>query len=91
MVDIPCVARRGDMPLAEVAADFDVSEESVRRWKRQAEIDHGRREGLTTAEQAETSRIERSRSSPIPRLTDPTWPETSCTRFGGTWKVGPCF
>ena len=30
--DVVAVARRGDLTLAEVAADFDVSVESVRRW-----------------------------------------------------------
>ena len=31
----------GDLTYAEVAADFDVSIESVRRWVRQADIDDG--------------------------------------------------
>ena len=47
------VARRGDMTVAEVAADFGISVESVKRWKRQAEIDDGIVDGLTTAEQSE--------------------------------------
>jgi transposase-like protein len=51
--DVARVARRGDMTLAEVAADFDISLESVRRWKRQAEIDDGVKDGLTSAEQSE--------------------------------------
>jgi transposase len=51
--DVVTVARRGDLTLAEVAADFDVSVESVRRWMRQADIDDGVSEGLTTAEQDE--------------------------------------
>ena len=51
--DVARVARRGDRPVAEVAADFGVSLESVRRWKRQAERDDGMRDGLTTAEQSE--------------------------------------
>jgi len=51
--DVARVARRGDRPVAEVAADFDVSLESVRRWKRQAERDDGMQDGLTTAEQTE--------------------------------------
>lgn len=32
--DVVRVARRGDLTLAEVAADLDVSVESVRRWSR---------------------------------------------------------
>ena len=51
--DVVTVARRGDLILAEVAADFDVSVESVRRWVRQADIDDGVRDGLTSSEQSE--------------------------------------
>jgi transposase len=57
--DVARVARRGDRPLAEVAADFDVSLESVRRWKRQAERDDGLKDGLTTAEQSELVQLRR--------------------------------
>ena len=57
--DVARVARRGNVPLAEVAADFDVSEESVRRWKRQAEVDDGMKNGLTTAEQTELVQLRR--------------------------------
>lgn len=57
--DVARVARRGDRPLAEVAVDFDVSVESVRRWKRQAEIDAGMKDGLTAAEQSELVELRR--------------------------------
>jgi transposase-like protein len=43
----------------EVAADFDVSPESVRRWMRQADIDDGVKDGLTTAEQSELVQLRR--------------------------------
>lgn len=59
--DVARVARRGDMTVAEVAADFDVSIESVRRWKRQAEIDDGIKDGLTTAEQSEVVQLRRDK------------------------------
>jgi transposase-like protein len=58
--DVVTVARRGDLTVAEVAADFDISVESVRRWLRQAEIDDGVRDGLTSAEQAEVVQLRRS-------------------------------
>jgi transposase-like protein len=45
--DVVTVARRGDLTVAEVAADFDISVESVRRWMRQADIDDGVVGGLT--------------------------------------------
>jgi transposase len=57
--DVARVARRGDLTYAEVAADFDVSVESVRRWVRQAEIDDGVKDGLTSAEQAEVVQLRR--------------------------------
>ena len=57
--DVVRVARRGDLSLAEVAADFDISVESVKRWKRQADIDEGIKDGLTCAEQAEAVQLRR--------------------------------
>ena len=57
--DVVTVARRGDLTIAEVAADFDVSPESVRRWMRQADIDDSVRDGLTTAEQQEVVQLRR--------------------------------
>jgi len=59
--DVVSVARRGDLTIAEVAADFDVSVESVRRWMRQADIDDGIRDGLTTAEQSEVVQLRRDK------------------------------
>jgi transposase len=55
------VARRGDLTVDEVAADFDVSVESVRRWMRQADIDDGIKDGLTTAEQTELVQLRREK------------------------------
>ncbi len=57
--DVVTVARRGDLTINEVAADFDISPESVRRWMRQADIDDGVKDGLTTAEQAELVQLRR--------------------------------
>jgi len=59
--DVVRVARRGDLTVAEVATDFDVSVESVRRWMRQADIDDGVRDGLTTAEQNEVVQLRRDK------------------------------
>jgi transposase-like protein len=58
--DVVRVARRGDLSIAEVAADFDISVESVKRWKRQADIDEGIKDGLTSAEQAEVVQLRRA-------------------------------
>ena len=59
--DVVTVARRGDLTVPEVAVDFDISAESVRRWMRQADIDDGVKDGLTTAEQAELVQLRRDK------------------------------
>jgi transposase-like protein len=58
--DVVKVARRGDLTVNEVAADFDISPESVRRWMKQADIDDGLKDGLTTAEQDEVVKLRRA-------------------------------
>jgi transposase len=57
--DVVTAARRGDLTVAEVAVDFDVSIESVRRWMRQADIDDGIKDGLTSSEQTDIVRLRR--------------------------------
>lgn len=57
--DVVTVARRGDLSVNEVAADFDIAPESVRRWVRQADVDDGVKDGLTTAEQSELVQLRR--------------------------------
>ena len=59
--DVVSVARRGDLSFPEVAVDFGVAEETVRRWMRQADIDDGIKDGLTTAEQAEIVQLRREK------------------------------
>ena len=51
--DVVRVARRGDLTQADVAADFDISVESVRRWVRQSDVDDGVIDGQSTSEQNE--------------------------------------
>lgn len=59
--DVVNVARRGDLSVAEVAADFDISIQSVRRWMHQADVDDGVKDGLTTAEQSELVQLRRAK------------------------------
>jgi transposase len=59
--DVVTVARRGDLTHAEIAADFDISVESIRRWMKQADIDDGISEGLTSSEQSELVQLRRDK------------------------------
>ena len=59
--DVVTVARRGELTRAEVAADFGISEQSVNRWMRQADIDDGIKDGLTTSEQSEVVQLRRDK------------------------------
>jgi transposase len=59
--DVVRVARRGELTHAEVAHDFDISVESVRRWVRQADVDDGVVEGQTSAEQNELVQLRREK------------------------------
>ena len=53
----------GDRSIGQVAQDFDLTETAVRAWVKQAEIDGGEREGLTTEERQELSRLRRENRS----------------------------
>ena len=47
------LCRTSGRSIAQVARDLGIGETAVRRWVAQAEIDAGRRPGLTTEEHAE--------------------------------------
>ena len=49
--DIVERCRRGDRTVGQVAKDFDLTETAVRDWVKQAQVDAGEREGLTSDEQ----------------------------------------
>jgi transposase-like protein len=53
------LARERAKPLAQIASDIGISESCLRHWLAQAEIDEGKREGLTTEERAELVRLRR--------------------------------
>ena len=48
---------RSGRSIPEVCRDMDLTETAVRGWVRQADIDHGRREGLTSTEREELARL----------------------------------
>lgn len=49
--------RSSGRSFSEVSSELGISEESLRRWVKQTEIDAGEREGLTTEEQEELRRL----------------------------------
>ena len=51
------LCRSSGSSIAAVARDLDLSETAVRRWVNQAEVDAGRRDGLSTAEREELARL----------------------------------
>jgi transposase len=51
--------RISDKPIAQTAKDLGVTDQTLRNWKRQAEIDAGKAEGLTTDERAELRELRR--------------------------------
>jgi len=53
------LCQRGDRSIGEVSRDFDLTETAVREWVKQAEVDAGSREGLTSAEREELGRLRR--------------------------------
>ncbi len=51
--------RSSGKSVGEVCRDLDLTETAVRRWMQRAEIDTGKRPGLTTAEGEELARLRR--------------------------------
>lgn len=54
------LARLREKPVTQIASDLGISDQTLRNWLRQADIDAGRREGLTTEERAELVRLRRA-------------------------------
>jgi transposase-like protein len=53
------LARLREKPVTQIAVDLGIADQTLRNWLRQADIDEGRREGLTTDERKELVRLRR--------------------------------
>jgi transposase-like protein len=53
------LARLREQPVAKLAEDLGISESCLRNWMAQADVDDGRRPGLTSEERAELVALRR--------------------------------
>ena len=58
--DVVAVARKGEAPLSQIAKDFGISESCLHRWLKLADIEDGRRPGVTSSESAELRKRNRT-------------------------------
>lgn len=57
--DVVAVARRGEAPISQIAKDFGVSESCLHRWLHLADVEDGKRPGVTVSESAELREAKR--------------------------------
>ncbi len=57
--EIVGLCRRGDRSVGQVAKDFELTETAVRGWVKQAKVDAGERNGLTSSEREELAALRR--------------------------------
>ena len=57
--DVVAVARQGQSSLKQVAKDFGISEGSLANWMKQADIEDGRRPGLTDSDRNELRELKK--------------------------------
>lgn len=51
------LARSGEISIPQIARDLGISDQTLRNWVAQADIDEGRAEGLTSTERDELRRL----------------------------------
>ncbi len=57
--EVVALVRQPGNTVTSVARDLDLTESAVREWVKQADIDDGRRDGLTSAERQELAELRR--------------------------------
>ena len=53
------LAKKRGRPVKEIAADLGVTEQSLRNWVKQADVDAGREHGVSSEEKEELRRLRR--------------------------------
>jgi transposase-like protein len=57
--EVVALVRSSGKSIGEISRDLDLTETAVREWVQRADVDGGKRNGLTTAEHEELSRLRR--------------------------------
>ncbi|WP_370246876.1 transposase [Nocardioides sp.] len=55
------LARLGEKPISQIAKDLGIAESGLRRWMKQADIDEGKTDGLSSDERAELVQLRREK------------------------------
>jgi transposase len=55
------LARLREKPIAQIAKDLGIAESGLRRWMAQADVDEGKREGLSSDERKELVELRRQK------------------------------
>ena len=59
--DVVALARRGEIANKQIAADVGISETTLYRWIRQADVDDGRREGPSSDDLEELRQLRKDK------------------------------
>jgi transposase len=57
--EVVALVRSSGKSIGEISRDLDLTETAVREWVQRADVDGGKRSGLSTAEREELSRLRR--------------------------------
>jgi transposase len=94
--NVVAVARKDEAPLSQVAKDFGVSESCLHRWLSLADIEDGRRPGVTAAESAELRELKKTQPAagageqdlaPGRCLPVSGYQPKACTRWSVSWPL----